>query len=91
MVVLMSTLLASRPSKPPAIRSFVYGHTLFVGSRAALCLVWWRAGTSDWWRMVKCVARCTALLLRLRDCHTGSSNKCEPYDFAVNGEGDFAF
>eukprot|EP00434_Breviolum_minutum_P040228 symbB.v1.2.035742.t1/scaffold4886.1/size33457/2 len=21
------------------------------------------------------------------NCHTGSSNKCEPYDFAVNGEG----
>ena len=27
------------------------------------------------------------LSLRLRNCHTGSSNKCEPYDFAVNGEG----
>lgn len=22
-----------------------------------------------------------------RDCHTNSRNKCEPYDFAVNGEG----
>lgn len=22
-----------------------------------------------------------------RNCHSGSANKCEPYDFAVNGEG----
>lgn len=57
----------------------------FVGSRAALCLVRWRAGHL---RFPQLFARVPVpLSFGLRNCHTESSNKCEPYDFAVNGQG----
>lgn len=58
------------------------------GWRSAMCLVRWSVAFSEWWdKTWKGEASAVMVTCTMRPCNSNNGNLCEPYDFALHGEG----
>lgn len=58
------------------------------GWRSAMCLVRWSVAFSEWWdKTWKREASAVVVTCTMRPCNSNNGNLCEPYDFALHGEG----